>query len=49
MCDNIKDCYNCKYENSQSCEGCESGYLDYIDGWVTFDQPTHWEEKKQGV
>lgn len=40
------ECWDCKNENSQKCEGCMQGYLDYIDGWVEFDQPTNYEPKE---
>lgn len=39
----ITECWNCTHQNTQTCEGCKDGYLDYIDGWVVFDTPTHFE------
>ena len=43
------DCYECANVNTQRCEGCELGYMDGIDGWVQFDEPTHFMPKESEV
>lgn len=40
------ECWDCKNENSERCKDCMQGYLDYIDGWIEFDQPTHYVPKE---
>lgn len=42
----MAECWECKNENTQKCERCRNGYLDYIDGWVEFDEPTEFEAKE---
>lgn len=41
----MADCWNCINVNTQRCEGCLDGYMDGIDGWIQFDEPTHFEPK----
>lgn len=42
----MADCWECKNVNTQMCEGCKDGYMDGIDGWVQFDEPTHFIPKE---
>jgi hypothetical protein len=42
----MADCWKCENVNTQMCEGCEEGYMDGIDGWVQFDEPTHFIPKE---
>lgn len=41
----MSDCWKCINVNTQRCEGCKDGYMDGIDGWIQFDEPTHFEAK----
>ena len=38
-------CWDCINKNTQRCEGCLAGYIDEIDGWIWFEEPTHFEPK----
>ena len=44
----MADCWECENVNTQMCEGCKDGYMDGIDGWVQFDEPTHFIPKDKG-
>ena len=41
----MSGCCECINVNTQRCEGCKDGYMDGIDGWIQFDEPTHFEPK----
>lgn len=43
----MADCWDCIYVNTQMCEGCEDGYMDGVDGWIQFDEPTHFTPKEE--
>lgn len=42
----MADCWECIYVNTQMCEGCKQGYMDGVDGWIQFDEPTHYVPKE---
>ena len=42
----MANCWDCIYVNTQMCEGCKEGYMDGADGWIQFDEPTHFIPKE---